>query len=66
MAATDLYLFLTVLWIGQQCVIVAVPGHRCTHLLFDDIIKDPEGLFLIVIFIHLTKFLIGHFLTHYF
>ena len=33
-----LWLFLTVPWVGQQCVIVVFPDH--THLLFSDL--DPH------------------------
>ena len=32
-AVNVLWLFLTVLWVGLQCVIVVFPDH--THLLFD-------------------------------
>ena len=37
-----LCLFLTVSWVGMQCVIVALPGHTRLLLLYPEAIADGE------------------------
>ena len=42
-ADSVLWLFLTVPWVGLQCVIVVIPDH--THLIFDRAIYESSGVF---------------------
>ena len=42
-AVNVLWLFLTVPWVGLQCVIMVIPDH--THLIFDRAIYESSGVF---------------------
>ena len=39
-----LWLFLTVPWVGLQCVIVAFPGHTHLHLYSFNLVRNVSGI----------------------
>ena len=59
-AVSVICFFLTVPWVGLQCVLVTVPGH--THLLFDKtftmkpitILTSDAILWMVLLFIKIT------------